>query len=284
MSEREKGGVPDVLLERYRLGELSAAQRDLLERRLATDAEARGRLARLEASDREIEGRHPPEWLAGRVRARLQSRASLRGGARAARTLSWAAALASAAAVVVVVSHLRPLRPVGEPAAVSDAPPATRPAPDAPHAAEGGDRVKGLQPSLVLYRKTAAGSEPLEDGARARAGDVVRLAYRAAGRGYGAVLSIDGRGVVTRHLPATGSRAVPLRPGATVLLDQAYELDDAERFERFYLVVSDRPFDLEPVLRAARRAAASSSLDPAGLRLPAGFEHSTFSLVKEESR
>jgi hypothetical protein len=32
----------------------------------------------------------------------------------------------------------------------------------------------------------------------------VQLAYQAAGRHFGAIVSIDGRGVVTRHLPAAG--------------------------------------------------------------------------------
>lgn len=259
--------IPDVLLERYRLGELSREERDRLERQLMDDHASRERLSELEHSDLEIRRQHPPDGLAAQVRARLSARAASRRQSRHGQRWAWPAALAAAAAVLIAVTHLSG--------------PARFPGPSAPQA---GNRVKGLRPSLVLYRRTSQGSQPLEDGAPARAGDVVRLGYRAAGRGYGTVLSIDGRGVVTRHLPEAGNEAVPLKAGETVLLDHAYELDDAPRVERFYLVAAEAPFELEPVLRAARRAAASGGQTPLALELPDGFEQSTFSLEKEEAR
>ncbi len=73
-----------------------------------------------------------------------------------------------------------------------------------------------------------------------------------------------------------------MRPGDAVLLDHAYELDDAPRVERFYLIASEAPFDLAPVLAAARRAAAAAGATPPLLQLPPGFEQSTFSLQKED--
>ena len=76
-------------------------------------------------------------------------------------------------------------------------------------------------------------------GTLARSGDLVQIAYRSDGLAYGAIFSVDGRGAVTRHLPAAGEQAVPLAKRDT--LDFAYELDDAPRWERFYLVASDRP-------------------------------------------
>jgi hypothetical protein len=263
--------VPDLLLERYRLGEVSEEEHRRLECLLAEDPESRERLRRLEESDVVIRRRHPPEWLAEQVRARLEARAAIRKRTRAARP--WPQLAVLAAAVVLAVVHLsRPPRSPAPPAAGGAA--ATTPA---------GDRVKGLRPSLALYRRTSQGSEPLEDGARARAGDVVRLGYRAVGHGYGTLFSIDGRGLITRHLPRTGTLAVPLKTGETVLLDQAYELDDAPCFERFYLVASEAPFDVEMVLGAARREASGVETSPA-LALPEGYEQSTLSLEKEETR
>jgi hypothetical protein len=288
--------LPDLLLERYRLGEMSGEQREVLERRLAADPEGQARLKQLQESDLEIERQHPPEWLAERVRERLQARAATAGAPFPGRS-RWAfrwpipAALASAAAVLIAVAHLsrqmpspESSEPVSRPSVATAAPAAASGDQKATPVHDEGDRVKGLRPSLTLYRKTSEGSEALETGARVRAGDVVRLAYRSAGRGYGTILSIDGRGVVTRHLPKTGARAVPLKSGETVLLDRAYELDDAPRFERFYLIASETPFELEPVLAAARRAAASAGAAPAVLGLPGAFEQSTFSLEKEATR
>jgi hypothetical protein len=288
--------LPDLLLERYRLGEMSGDQREVVERRLAADPEGQTRLKQLQESDLEIERQHPPEWLAGRVRERLQAHAAT-AGASIPRRSRWAfrwpvpAALVSAAAVLIAVAHLSRQMPSPE-----SSEPASRPGVvTAPPAAASGDqqatpghdegsRVKGLGPSLTLYRKTSEGSEALDDGARVRAGDVVRLAYRSPERRYGTIVSIDGRGVVTRHLPKTGARAVPLKSGETVLLDRAYELDDAPRFERFYLIASETPFELAPVLAAARRAAASAGEAPPALGLPKAFEQSTLALEKEATR
>ena len=145
-----------------------------------------------------------------------------------------------------------------------------------------GDRIKGLLPGLAVYRKTAEGSETLADGAVAHTGDLIRIGYHAAGRPYGVILSIDGRGGVTLHLPPDGDRAATLDREATVLLDQAYELDDAPRWERFYFVTGDAPFATALVLDAARRAASPHGQPPRELALPRGLEQSTFSLQKEE--
>ena len=129
--------------------------------------------------------------------------------------------------------------------------------------APSGDRIKGLRPSLAVYRRTANGSETLADRTVARPGDVLRVGYHAAGRPYGVIFSMDGRGTVTMHLPAAGDHAVPLAREATTLLDQAYELDDAPLWERFYFVTGDSAFAAAPVVDAARRAAG----DPRPARL-----------------
>src|SRR5262249_17390764 len=133
------------------------------------------------------------------------------------------------------------------------------------------DRIKGQKPALALYRRTAAGSEALANGSLAHQGDVVRVGYRAAGHAYGVIFSIDGRGTVTMHLPPSGDRAPPLEPKTRVLLDAAYELDDAPLWERFYFVAGDTPFVVAPVVDAIRRSGP----------LPRGLEQSTFSLQKE---
>jgi hypothetical protein len=75
---------------------------------------------------------------------------------------------------------------------------------------------------------------------------------------------------------------VPLGREATVLLDHAYELDDAPRWERFYFVTGNEPFLVSAVVIAAERAALVSRDDtPATLSLPAGLTQSVFSLQKE---
>jgi hypothetical protein len=84
------------------------------------------------------------------------------------------------------------------------------------------------------------------------------------------------------HLPATGREAARLRPGDKVLLDQAYEMDDAPRWECFYFVTAQQPFDVQPVFEAAKREGdLRRAVPPAKLALTPGLEQSTFVLQKE---
>lgn len=105
----------------------------------------------------------------------------------------------------------------------------------------------GLGARLVVYRARDQGPERLLDGTPGQQGDVLQLAYRVGEPCYGAIVSVDGRGLVTRHLPPEGDHAVKLVPDEIVPLDHAFELDDAPSFERFLLVTGASRFSLGPV-------------------------------------
>jgi hypothetical protein len=95
------------------------------------------------------------------------------------------------------------------------------------------------------------------------------------------ILSVDGRGVVTQHLPRDGTQAARLAAESQVLLDFAYELDDAPRWERFYFVAGPAPFDATPVIEAARGVAASGAASPPpALPLRMNVRQSSVLLVK----
>jgi hypothetical protein len=252
--------VPDLVLEQYRLRELPPADADRVERQLAADAALRQRFEALQRSDEEIARQYPSRWLAARVRARTPARE--RGHAR------WPLPLAVAAAAIVLILAMPRAWP-GQPRTDDTA-------------ATTDDRIKGLAPALTVYRRTAAGSETLADGSIARTGDLLRVGYTAAGRGYGVIISIDGRGVVTRHLPPEGDRAVALGRGGATLLDHSYELDDAPGWERFYFITGDTPFTVAPVMDAAKKAAsASAGRIPSSLPISRELSQSIFSLQKE---
>jgi hypothetical protein len=237
--------IPDLLLERYRLGELPASDAQAMAREIAANPAARARLDALRQSDGEIRARYPAARL---IRAGISRRQSPR---------AWLLAGALATAVVAVLAIM-------------------------PNLPMGGDRIKGdaARPALFVYRHTPTGSERVTDGGVARAGDLLRVGYVSAGRAYGVILSIDGRGAVTLHLPPAGTQAAALAPGAITLLDAAYELDEAPRIERFYFVTAARPFEVAPVLAAARAAETA----PATLALPQGLEQVTFAVQKETRR
>jgi hypothetical protein len=255
--------ISDIRLERYRLGELPAAERRAIADRLVGDEALQARLSLLEQSDCEIAERYPGREMAPAIRRRASALEFQEGRSAGGRARAWlvpASVVATCVCVMVVAASLW----------------IRQPPPDETTIKGGGE------PSLVIHRRVGEGSEELKRGAAARRGDEVRIGYRASGRRYGAVFSIDGRGNLTQHLPATGDRSAALQVSGTVFLDFAYELDDAPRWEAFYLVTSDAPFDLGPVRRAVRQAAGPGEPSPAALRLPRGVEQFLFPLSKDQ--
>jgi hypothetical protein len=270
--------VPDLTLERYRLGELPAPDAARIRARLDRDEQLRQRLLELDRSDERFARTHPPGLLAAHVRRRLQADAAVPPPRARLRPWTWTvpAALAGAAMVVLAVGAqwLGPARTADRTTTVSPGP-----------SAGPGEQLKGSSVVLMLFRKTARGSEMLADGTPARPGDLIRIGYRAPGRPYGVIVSVDGRGVVTRHLPRQGPTAAALGRGDQSLLDSAYELDDAPKWERFYFVTGQDPFDVAPIVEAARLAGAGAASRPAGLLpLPSSLEQSSILLMKEVAR
>jgi hypothetical protein len=255
--------VPDWMVERLHAGDLPPDEAA----RVRAALEAEGglfRLERLAEDDRASAAAHPPGPTLGRIRLLRQAQDVRKAQAERTlrsrrRLLVLVPALASAAAALLLALRLA--------------------APDL-LVSDDGLRMKG-DARLTVHRQGAGlDAEPLADGARARPGDVVQLAYVAAGRRYGVVISVDGRGLVTQHLPEDGADAVPLEGGGAVALPHAYALDDAPAFERFFLVTSDAPFRAEPALAAARALAAKGHARSGALELPRGFEAASFLLQK----
>jgi hypothetical protein len=238
--------TPDWLLERLAAGDLPAAEADALRRRLAAEPDGEARLAALDRSDADILAAHPPERVAAEIVRRARPGARAVPGAR--RSLAWATAgaMLAAAAVILFVA----LRPGATPKQVAEAPEVVRD--------KGNARI-------IVHRKSGEKTELLADGARAGEGDVIQLSYTAGGARYGLLISVDGRGVVTQHLPEDGQGVATLAGGA-VALPHAYQLDDAPRGERFFFITSDKPFAVAPVLDAAR--AVASGDDDAFRRAP----------------
>lgn len=265
-TDRPRHRLPDVELEQYLLGELSARDTARIARLLEEDPASRSRLAALEQSNREILQRYPADVMGRRIRDGLERPTPSPPTAWSIRPWPATALLGGVAALVVLLAGL-PSRFL---------PSATRDAPD-----RGAERVKGEGSRLTLHRRSGDGSEALADGARVRPGDVIRIAYQSEGRAYGVIASVDGRGEVTRHLPLTGDRAARLVTGGPVLLDFALELDDEPRWERFYFVTADTPFAVAPVLQALRRIDMGRPVDrPERLELPDDLDQFVVSLDK----
>ena len=248
--------IPDWLLERLASGDLAEAEAEALRRRLTAEPDGTARLEAIRASNEKILAAHPP----ARVTAAIRQRAD---GARPARRFLPLALAAPAMALVAVVA----VQQIGV---------------DAPRGLEGPEeiRLKGAEPKLVVHRARFDGPEKLAEGSEARARDLLQLSYQAAGASYGVVLSVDGNGNVILHLPDGGFTAAPLEAGGAVPLPQAYELDDAPDYERFFLVTGASPFPVETALDAARRLLRDGDPDSEQLPLPASLHQTSFLLKK----
>jgi anti-sigma factor RsiW len=263
--------LPDWLLERYVLGELPPGKLDAVRAQLASDEGARARLEKLDASGQALFARCPPEQAVAEIEHRLARAPRPAEPLLAVRERPWllaAPALAAAAAVALMVVRSSPA-----------------PSIDARGGAVGalidpGEREKGLRPFLVAYRVRSGQAERLTPGAAVSNGELLQLHYVSAGRRFGVVLSVDGRGEVTLHLSEGRAAAVALQPGGEISLPQAYQLDDAPKFERFFFITSDSPVDVPEVLRAVRELAAGSDPAHQSLRLASGLWQSSLLLEK----
>lgn len=239
--------VSEFMLERFVLNELPGEAAARIRAAIEHDAALRERVGVL-AERRGADTR----WLANRVRERVPEKPR-----RSRAILTWAVPIAAALLLAAIVA-----RPDDPPAPAS-------------HTAE---RIKGPDASLAIYRQTPNGSEQLDEGAVARQGDVIRIGYKVSDAAFGMIASVDGRGVVTLHHP-DAQRSTRLRGGEVVLLDQAYELDDAPNWERFYIITGTTEFDVAPIVDAIARLAAANGAAP--LPLPSTLNQATFQLQKE---
>jgi len=64
--------------------------------------------------------------------------------------------------------------------------------------------------SFGLGLKTADGIRQLSNGGKVGSNDLVQLSYYSARQKYGAILSLDGQGSITQHLPEQGAQAAQL--------------------------------------------------------------------------
>ncbi len=223
------GAVGDLLLERFALGELPPERLAAIQALVDADPTLQARLRDLRNDNRAILMQHPPRQVVARIRDRA-------GVAAPRKRSPWfvaAPVLAMAALALLFVTSGDPIAP--------------------------NDRAKGsagtvevdAAPELHVFREDDG---ELSSGDLARAGEVLGFRYDAAGYDFGALFSIDGAGVVTLHMPDSPGSGLAVDDGL-VTLSLGYELDDAPDFERFFLVLSDTPFNLSAVLDAAAELA-----------------------------
>ena len=258
--------LPDWLVERAALDEVPPASRERIER--ADPRELADRVAALRDDSAAELARHPAGPALAQIEARVaELRDRTERDARRRRRWLGGLGLVMSAAVVLLVVRGTAQSPAGESAlADSDT-----------------TRVKGAA-RLIAFRQAGEQVEQLGPDAMVRAGDVIQLRYNAGGRGYGVIASVDGAGVVTLHYPLREDappQATAMAPEPTAL-PNAYALDNAPRFERFFFITSDDPLDVGQTLGALRALAHRDDSATARAELPAGLRQWSLRLRKAD--
>ena len=244
--------IPDWKLERYLTGDLPESEMREIREMEATDEIFAGRVKMLREDNRAILKKMPFEWLSEKMEGRGASlnSASLNGAGNVVNfkfvKLAAAAALVLAVVSVALFSQ-REIVPVQSTDGdrVMDVAMA-----DAAFTGDNafGDasdtRIKGLDARMEVWKKTGDSAVQMSNLDEAREGDEIQLRYAVPEKCYGMLLSLDGNGTITMHM-GEGNNAIELAPGKMTTLPFAYKLDNAPKFEKFFLLTSRNAFSVE---------------------------------------
>ena len=257
--ENSRTCTPDfsaLMLERYRLGELSAREKKAIQEALSADNALLPRIKALEDSDRELRRLYPVDFFRFPFQEAAGKRYRIKYP-RFSRKFRMGAAGIAAVLLVCVFFPVYHFMRVGN----NDFNPELAGA--ANSRAQLSDRAKGTIPAAAGFSLYLKGESeiPLPNPAVLHEGSTVQIAYASPSGAdyYGVIFSIDGRSELTMHFPYRKGQSSLLMPGTRILLNEAYILDDAPDYEVFAMLVSDKPLDTEAVIREAERIAGSSS-------------------------
>ena len=259
--------VPEWMLERYLLDELPRKKRRQLEKELEQNPALRAELENLRIADRQILSTYPADRMIPEILKRAALTKRIPAAPRRWRW-TWVAAPALALALFLLVI-LPPI--LQRRLAVPE-----NSRPEDYIGMKGSGPVSLSAPGLQIFR--GGNGEPLQNGDGARAGELLQVAYVPGGQTHGVILSIDGGGSVTLHFPDKIDGDTALQSDRRIFLANAFELDQAPRFERFFFITAKEPLPTATVLEKARELAANAHKAMTGqLDLPVRFRQ--FSLL-----
>ena len=222
--------ISDFKLERYLLGELPEVEMAALRKREAEDElfAARVKMMREEGE----------RFLAENPFSALEDK--LENDQRSVERTLWlrvAAVLVVAFGIFSVVVLNRQTDIVNDTSATSGMDVAMADV-------DNGTRIKGMTAGLEVWKKMGDSAVQMVNLGEAREGDEIQLRYRVPQKCFGMLFSMDGNGTVTMHM-GEGNRAVELEPGKMTTLPFAYKLDNAPKFEKFFLLTSGEMFEFD---------------------------------------
>ena len=226
--------IPDWKLERYLTGDLPEGEMSEIRELEKTDEVFARRVKMLREDNAAILRKMPFERLAEKMDAR-DCGAERKNNVIHFGFVKFAAAAALVLAVVSVALFSQ--REV--------VPDAGAQAMDVAMAVQDdGTRIKGMDARMEIWKKTGDSAVQMLNLDEAREGDEIQLRYSVPEKCFGLLFSMDGNGTITMHM-ADGSQAVALEPGKMTTLPFAYKLDNAPKFEKFFLLTSQKDFAID---------------------------------------
>ena len=228
--------ISDFKLERYLLGELPEVEMAALRKREAEDELFAARVKMMREEGERFLAENPFSGLENKLekenRELISPNRSFSGW-----WLRIAAVLVVAFGIFSVVVLNRQTDIVNDASATSGMDVAMADV-------DNGTRIKGMTAGLEVWKKMGDSAVQMVNLGEAREGDEIQLRYRVPQKCFGMLFSMDGNGTVTMHI-GEGNRAVELEPGKMTTLPFAYKLDNAPKFEKFFLLTSGEMFEFD---------------------------------------
>jgi hypothetical protein len=273
--------IPDLFIEKLLLDELPKRKKE----ELLKDPKVQRRITELKAANQKILEEYPPGEMARAIQRRARRAEALQAEVERTRSAGDKGERPSSAPArrgafgwprLVPVAGFALVVLVGGLLLITRGPSVFAPRSPAEEV-----RLTGGGAYLTVYKQTATGAQALESGDAVAERNNLQIGYVAGTNRYGAILSIDGRGTVTLHYPVSAAADPSLEAGGEVILPFSYALDDAPDFERFFFVVSEKPFSVNEVLEAARDFSGQPlKAKKQNLNLPKGLEQTSILLLK----
>lgn len=249
--------ISDFKVERYLLGELSEEEMAALQKREAEDEIFAARVRAMREENARILADNPFAALESKLDAADTAEGS--GKSIYGMWLKVAAALVIMVGIFAIVASNRNVVTYERGNASMEV---------AMAETDNSTRIKGMQASLEVWKKTGDSAVQMVNLGEAREGDEIQLRYRVPQKCFGMLISMDGNGTITMHM-GEGNKSVELEPGKMTTLPFAYKLDNAPKFEKFFLLTSQNSFEID-----------GNDIDK-GLK-QAGVENVSFTLRKVE--
>lgn len=261
--------IPEIMLERYILNEVSEEEKSIIETALKENPETAKRIQKIKQSNTEILKDYTPEYFLNVLGNRTNSDTEI-AKSRSHKLFSMKNykifAAFSTAVLIIFASLFFMLNPLGINPGETNIETT---------------RIKGSKQKLFIYRKTDEGSQLLKSGDTASEGDIIQVAYYTRENKYGAIVSIDGNKNITLHYPAELSAKPSLKVNISVPLENSYQLDNAPDYEIFYFITSNKPINLNYIIqRIDITLKSTTDIGKTELRLGQSLNITKFQLIK----